>query len=96
MGEAKPFEDRRISAPHGAPVRVRNRDNGGPLPRYDEVMGQLYIQVLRPLCWAGLLQQERGAASFRFEEAVFMKTPLWRSAGSSPEKRISTSGANTG
>ena len=52
----------------------------GPLPRYDEVMGQLYIQVLRPLCWAGLLQQERGTASYRFEEAVFMKTPLWRSA----------------
>lgn len=52
----------------------------GPLPRYDEVMGQLYIQVLRPLCWAGLLQQGRGTASYRFEEAVFMKTPLWRSA----------------
>ena len=50
----------------------------GPLPRYDEVMGQLYIQVLRPLCWAGLLQQGRGTASYRFEEAVFMKTPLWR------------------
>jgi hypothetical protein len=43
-------------------------------------MGQLYIQVLRPLCWAGLLQQERGKASYRFEEAVFMKTPLWRAA----------------
>lgn len=52
----------------------------GPLPRYDEVMGQLYIQVLSPLCWAGLLEQERGKASYRFEEAVFMKTPLWRAA----------------
>ncbi|TYO89265.1 hypothetical protein [Oceanicella actignis] len=52
----------------------------GPLPRYDDVMGQLYIQVLRPLCWAGLLQQEHGAAGYRFEEAVFMKTPLWRAA----------------
>lgn len=41
-------------------------------------MGQLYIQVLRPLCWAGLLQQGRGTATYRFEEAVFMKTPLWR------------------
>lgn len=51
-----------------------------PLPRYDEVMGQLYIQVLRPLCWAGLLRQERGHPSYRFEEAVFMKTPLWRAA----------------
>ncbi|EPX85464.1 hypothetical protein ruthe_01724 [Rubellimicrobium thermophilum DSM 16684] len=52
----------------------------GPIPRYDEGMGQLYIQVLRPLCWAGLVQQERGTASYRFEEAVFMKTPLWRAA----------------
>ncbi|MFN3615756.1 MAG: hypothetical protein ACK4WC_14520, partial [Rubrimonas sp.] len=52
----------------------------GPLPRYDEVMGQLYIQVLRPLCWAGLLQKERGEVSHRFEYAVFMKTPLWRAA----------------
>ncbi len=52
----------------------------GPLPRYDEVMGQLYVQVLRPLCGAGLLQQERGTPSYRFEEAVFMKTPLWRAA----------------
>ena len=29
MGEAKPFENTTISAPHGAPVRVRNRDDGG-------------------------------------------------------------------
>ena len=48
--------------------------------RYDEVMGQFYIQVLRPLCWAGMLQQERGAASYRSEDAVFMKSPLWRAA----------------
>src|SRR5690606_29236014 len=50
----------------------------GPLPRYDDVIGQLYIQVLRPLCWAGLLQQERRAPSYRSEDAIFMKTPLWR------------------
>ena len=29
MGEAKPFENTTISAPRGAPVRVRNRDDGG-------------------------------------------------------------------
>lgn len=28
-GEAKPFEKTTISAPRGAPVRVRNRDDGG-------------------------------------------------------------------
>ena len=43
-------------------------------------MGQLYIQVLRPLCWAGLLQQGHGMASYRFEDAEFMKTQLWRAA----------------
>jgi len=43
-------------------------------------MSQLYIQVLRPLWWADLVQQEHGTASYRFEEALFMKTPLWRSA----------------
>ena len=29
MGEAKPFENTTISAPLKAPVRVRNRDDGG-------------------------------------------------------------------
>jgi hypothetical protein len=29
MGVAKPFENTTISAPCGAPVRVRNRDDGG-------------------------------------------------------------------
>ena len=29
MEEAKPFENTTISAPRWAPVRVRNRDDGG-------------------------------------------------------------------
>lgn len=29
MAEAKSFENTTISAPKGAPVRVRNRDDGG-------------------------------------------------------------------
>lgn len=37
-----------------------------------------YIQVLRPIYGAGLLRQRRGAASYHFVEAVFMKTPLRR------------------
>ncbi|PQO24008.1 hypothetical protein C2I36_05275 [Rhodobacteraceae bacterium WD3A24] len=52
----------------------------GPFPQYDRVMGDLYIQVLRPLCWAGLLHQPQGADSYRTEDALFMKTPLWRAA----------------
>jgi len=52
----------------------------GPFPRYDEVMGALYIQVLRPLCWAGLLHEESGAVSYRMEDELFVKTPLWKAA----------------
>lgn len=51
-----------------------------PFPGYDEVMGNLYIQVLRPLCWAGLLHEQRGTGSFRTQDTVFTKTPLWRAA----------------
>lgn len=50
------------------------------LPNYDDEMERLYIQVLRPLCWAGLLHQQRGDGRFRIEDAVFMKTPLWKAA----------------
>jgi len=52
----------------------------GPAPRYDAVMGALYIQVLRPLCWAGLLHEDSGAVSYRMEDALFVKTPLWKAA----------------
>jgi hypothetical protein len=38
------------------------------------------IQVLRPLCWTGLLHQQRGADSFRTDDVVFAKTPLWKSS----------------
>jgi len=51
----------------------------GAVPRYDEVMGALYIQVLRPLCWAGLLEKQDGSSRFRTEDTLFVKTPLWRS-----------------
>jgi hypothetical protein len=51
-----------------------------PFPRYDEVMGKLYIQVLRPLIWTGLLQEIRPGKSFRSQKSVFTKTPLWKVA----------------
>lgn len=63
----------------------------GPVPRYDQVMGDLYIQVLRPLCWAGLLHKQPGAVSYRMEDALFVKTPLWRAA-----LRLDTDGAVRG
>lgn len=52
----------------------------GPYSSYDDVLSSLYLQVLRPLCWAGLLQQLRGKDRWRTEDAVFMKTPLWKAA----------------
>lgn len=49
-------------------------------PRYDEVMGGLYGQVLRPLVWTGLLQETRPERSFRSQDAIYTKTPLWKVA----------------
>ena len=49
-----------------------------PGPRYDPTSGNLYVQVLRPLCWLGLLQVVGEGSVSR--EDVYTKTPLWRSA----------------
>lgn len=53
---------------------------GEPGPGYDDMMSRLYAQVLRPLCWAGLLKKEQGASRYLYEEALFLKTPLWKAA----------------
>jgi len=53
---------------------------GEPESGFDAMMSGLYVQVLRPLCWAGLLEKQDGASRYRSEDAVFFKTPLWRSA----------------
>jgi hypothetical protein len=47
---------------------------------FDYLLSDLYLQVLRPLCWTGLLQEERKGRLRRTEQSVFMKTPLWRAA----------------
>ena len=50
-----------------------------PGPRYDPIAGQLYVEVLRPLCWLGLLQvvgEERMAS----RDNIYAKTPLWHAA----------------
>ncbi len=50
-----------------------------PGPRYDPIAGKLYVEVLRPLCWLGLLQvvgEERMAS----RDNVYAKTPLWHAA----------------
>ena len=58
---------------YGAPEK-------GPFRQYDTVMGALYLQVLRPLCWAGLLQSVHIAGRHDAEKTLFMKSPLWRAA----------------
>ena len=45
MGEAKPFENTTISAPRGAPFRVRNRDDGGGGQPENELSQRKVAQV---------------------------------------------------
>ena len=47
---------------------------------YDDALGGLYVQVLRPLCWSGLLVEHRAPGTISFGSRSFIKTPLWRAA----------------
>jgi hypothetical protein len=49
-----------------------------PAGGFDDVLSRLYIQVLRPLCWTGLLDETRAKRMLRTRESIFRKTPLWR------------------
>jgi hypothetical protein len=58
-------------------ARLRKAIYGEPAdgPHYDRIMSDLYMQVLRPLCWLGLLQvvgEERMSGN-----TAYAKTPLW-------------------
>jgi hypothetical protein len=46
---------------------------------FNYALSGLYSQILRPLCWTGLLHEQR-PVGFRLEDSVFTKTPLWRAA----------------
>ncbi|MFU8778157.1 MAG: hypothetical protein ACNA7M_10880 [Roseovarius sp.] len=52
----------------------------GPGPRYDDILGSLYLNVLRPLFWTGLLHMDRVKGFQSTERSLFMKTPLWKAA----------------
>jgi len=52
----------------------------GPGPRYDDILGSLYLNILRPLCWTGLLQMSQAKGFQSAERSVFTKTPLWQAA----------------
>ena len=51
-----------------------------PTGGFDDVLSSLHIQVLRPLCWTGLLEESRAKGLLRARESIFTKTPLWRAA----------------
>lgn len=51
-----------------------------PAVGFDDVLSSLYIQVLRPLCWTGLLNMDRAKGFRSAEQSVFTKTPLWKVA----------------
>jgi hypothetical protein len=70
-------------------VEAENGATGGDIRRalygepdsatgFDRVLSNFYIQILRPLCWAGLLHETTASGSFRTEHSLFTKTPLWR------------------
>ncbi|MFN7882456.1 MAG: hypothetical protein ACK5PF_05520 [bacterium] len=50
-----------------------------PGPRNDPIVGQLYVEVLRPLCWLGMLQVV-GEQRMTSPDNLYAKTPLWYAA----------------
>jgi hypothetical protein len=61
-------------------ARLREALYGPPASgqSFDPIMGSLFIEVLRPLCWLGLLAavgEER-----RSWDSLYVKTPLWFAA----------------
>ena len=49
---------------------------GEPEHGFDDVLSSFYIQVLRPLCWTGLLEEHRTKGLLRTRDSTFTKTPL--------------------
>lgn len=47
---------------------------------YDRTLGMLWSQVLRPLCWLGLLAEQQVERTHGFEDRIYATTPLWRAA----------------
>jgi hypothetical protein len=43
------------------------------------VVSSLYSQVLLPLCWTGLLSEQRSGRGY-LSDRVYIKTPLWKAA----------------
>ena len=72
-----------VEAEDGATgAKLRQVLFGEPKPgdRFDQVLSNLYVQVLRPLCWTGLLHMDRAKGFLSTERSLFTKTPLWKVA----------------
>lgn len=70
-----------VEAENGATgAELRSVLYGEPETRFDRMLSSLYVQVLRPLCWAGLLQELPGENRHSISQSMFIKTPLWQSA----------------
>ena len=63
----------------GRDIRQTLYGDRDPDDRFDQALSSLYVQVLRPLCWTGLLHEQR-LAGFRLDDRQFTKTPLWHAA----------------
>lgn len=51
-------------------------ENEGYDPRYDDVRSTFRLNVIRPLCWLGLLWEEPYGKSI-LSDGTYYKTPLW-------------------
>ncbi len=51
-----------------------------PAGAYDRVPGMIWNQVLRPLCWVGLLEESATSEHAHFEDRRYVTTPLWAKA----------------
>ncbi|KCZ99419.1 hypothetical protein HPO_05767 [Hyphomonas polymorpha PS728] len=51
-----------------------------PAGSYDRVPGMIWNQVLRPLCWVGLLADITTSEHAHIEDRRYIKTPLWAKA----------------
>ena len=61
---------------------LREALHGPPDPAdlYDRVPGMIRSQVLRPLCWVGLLEENTTGEHPHFEDRRYVTTPLWAKA----------------
>jgi hypothetical protein len=64
----------------GGALRETLFDLPGPAGAYDPVPGMIWNQVLRPLCWVGLLEETATSEHAHFEDRRYVATPLWAKA----------------